>query len=197
MVGPMTKRSNSPALPSFEKFRTDFLGVLKGHYAAESLIPNILKDKALSKQCAALLWPCVNNSSARLVDISKKWNAYWDAELKVAIRGAEAAKNIYANLANCPEQAKSMRMLRNDLLEIKQGRTILPSKKLGQKQDWTVVLYAKDKLQALIGSPLPDAMLAALLNAAYLASGQDKEHTAQAIGVALTRLSSRFVKLNE
>jgi len=189
----MPKRSNRTALPSFEKFRTDFLDVLKDHYAAEPLIPNILKDKALSKQCAALLWPCVNNSSAHLTEISKKWCAYWDSKLKVAIRGAEAAANIYAGLVNQPEQVESMRTLRNDLLERRRRLTTLPSKKRGQKQDWTIVLYAKDNLESLVCRPLPDPTLAALLNAAYVASGQkNREHTAQAIGMALTRLRRRL-----
>src|SRR6266849_5342562 len=189
----MKKRANSPVLPSFEKFRTDFLRVLKDHYAAESLIPIILKDKVLSKQCAALLWPCVNNSSAHLAEISKKWWAYWDSELKVAIRGAKALENIYTKFDSKPRRVKFMNKLRWDLF-VKQRKLIaLPSKALGRDRDWTSVLRAKDNLESLICKPLPYPTLAALLNAAYVASGQkNKEHTAQAIRMALTRLSRRL-----
>jgi hypothetical protein len=190
----MKKKFAAPALPSFEEFRTDFLGVLNDYYAAESLVPNILKDKALSNQCAALLWECVNDTSARYTELSKKWCNYWDSKFEAAILGAEASAKIYANLINQPEQAESMLALRNDLLERRRKLTNLPQKALGQKQDWTIVRYAKDNLESLLCRPLPGPTLAALLNAANVASGRkNKEHTAQSIGIALTRLSHRLL----
>ena len=189
----MKKKSVARALPTFEKFRTDFLRLLGDHYAAEPLIMNVLKDKVISEHCAALLWMCVNNSSTHLAKISKKWFDYWNSKLQIAVRGAEAAADIYANLANKPEQVESMHTLRNDLLERRRRLTALPSKKRGQKQDWTVVLHAKEQMQSLVGTPLPDSTLAALLSAACVASGQEKkEFKANAVRMALTRLRDRL-----
>jgi hypothetical protein len=188
----MTKRSNRTALPSFEKFRTAFLGVLKDHYAAEPLIPNILKDKAVGEQCAGILWPCVD-PNANFPEISKNWRASWNPKFEDAIRGVEAAVTIYTIFDRKPLRVRFLNKLRDELLKKQQRRTTLPSKALGRDRDWTSVLHAKDSLESLLCTPLPDPALAALLNAAYVASGQEnKEYTAQAIRMALTRLSRRL-----
>jgi hypothetical protein len=189
---PSRRKPTKAALPSFEEFHTRFLHVLKNHYTAEPLISDILKDGVLGKRCADLFWLCVNDSFERLAETSKKWCAHWDSEFNAAIRGVEAMTEIYTTFDRKPCHVEYMNEVRRDLLEKQRKLTALRPKSLGRDRDWSAVLFAKDNLEFLLDSPPPGATLAALLNAAYKATGREtKNLTVEAIGMALTRLNRR------
>ena len=183
------RKKKRPAPPSFEKFTTDFPKALQ-NYSAEPLISFILKDQTRGKRCAALLWPCVNGSSASLVEISEKWIAKRDSQLTTAIRGKDAEIEINMNITSNPLRAKSLSRNRRDLLE-QQGKLLaLPSKKMGRDHNWSLVLHTKESLESFLCQSLPYATLAALLNTAYVESGQAlRSYTSAAISSALKRLS--------
>jgi hypothetical protein len=185
------RRKKRPIFPSFEKFTANFLEALNNYYA-EPLIPFILEDEDRGKRCAALLWSCVNGSAAHLTGTSVKWTTYWDSEFKAAIRGIDAMLNICANLKPL-RHAKSMEELRGELLERRGKLMTLPSKEMGRDHNWAFVLRAKENLESLLCQPLTYATLAALLNAAYEASGQaQRSYSSAAISSALKRLSRRL-----
>jgi hypothetical protein len=189
---PPRKKPTKATLPSFEEFHTRFVRVLKNHYTAEPLIPDIVKDEVLGMRCADLLWLCVNDSFTRLAEISKKWCTHWDSAFNTAIRGTEIMAEIYTTFDRKPHHVEYINNLRRDLLEKQRKLTALRPKSLGRDRDWSSVLFAKDNLESLLGSPLPGATLAALLNAAYKATGREtKDLTVDAIGMALTRLNRR------
>lgn len=213
----MNKRITAP-LPSFAKFRTDFLSGLKSRYKAKPLIPAILRDKALREHCADLLWPCVNGSSAGLVALSKTWVAYWDAKIEAAraeLDNVKSVECVYKILDPQPKCMDFLASLRSDLLEKQRKRrqvqqpTLSFKRLLGRDQDWVIVMHTKETLESvksmeplLGGLPLPDATLAALLNAACEAAGLNaaraaaglkvKNYSARSIHVALKRLKARF-----
>lgn len=67
---------------------------------------------------------------------------------------------------------------------------VLPSKKMGRDHNWSLVLHTKESLESFLCQSLPYATLAALLNAAYVASGQvQRSYSPAAISSALKRLS--------
>jgi hypothetical protein len=181
---------------SFDVFRKQFPQSLRNQRVLGSrrLILRILKDETLRNECAYLVWLCVDNSRTHPTEVSKKWCAYWNSEFEAAIRGAKAVANIYTELVSNPRCVKSMDKLRDALLERRRKLMRLPSKMLGRDRDWTPVLYAKNKLESLLGEPLPDLTLAALLNAAYATCGQkQQEFKANAVRMALIRLRGRLL----
>lgn len=175
------------SLPSFEEYREEFMRVLDQQYQKEPLITRILGDSALSQQSALLLWEFANGSSDRLVRHSRRWTAYRDSQFRAAIRGVEAVANLY------PRRAHSMSKIKSELLRDQRKLTSLPAKARG-RHDWPLLLHIKDKLESALGCRLPDATLTALLNAAFVASGQQEKKfdTVNAVRNALARLSARL-----
>jgi hypothetical protein len=188
------RRHGSQSGPRLDrkKFIADFPKALRS-YIAEPLIPFILKDEARGKGCAALLWPCINGSSAGYVALSAKWTARWDSRLQDAITGAEAEIDIFTNMINDPSRVKDAQNRLRDYVETQEMRKALPAKKLGTNQDWTIVQHTKESLESLLCKSLSLGTLAALLNAAFTASGRsDRTCSADSIGRALRRLRSRI-----
>jgi hypothetical protein len=195
----MNKRPRIPVLPSFADFRTRFLHELKSRHKTKPHVWKILNDQALSKRCASLLWPCVNGSTTKFVAMSKKWCRDWDTEIEAAlveVQNLKAVVNVYTHLDNQPRYVELLAALRSDLQAKRGKRTVLKTKLLGRDLDWTPVLHAKEALETLepfFDGRLPDATLAALLNAARAAAGQKgRTYTAASIHLALKRLQARL-----
>ncbi|MGA7365292.1 MAG: hypothetical protein WBX04_09205, partial [Candidatus Sulfotelmatobacter sp.] len=181
--------SMMPALPP--KFAVNFGEALKNH-RKETLVPFILSAPERVRQCAGLVWPCFNGSSARYVALSKKWTARRDSQLQDAITGAEAEIDIFSNLINDPTRVNDAQNRLRDYVETRKMRKALPAKKLGTGQDWTIVQHTKESIEKWLCKSLPLSTFVALLNAGAEAAGKDPSYTFDSVRNGLRRLRNRL-----
>ena len=183
---------------SFEQFRSRFLRVLESYYRAEATVALILKNEAHKKQCAALLWLCVNDSRDRLARLTKRRQDFWISLLEDGVRGTKALEFIYRDLDRKPHLAEFMSTIQSDVLVKQQAvqKAFASAKAYGRDLDWSIALYAKTELESRLGKPVSNQAMADLLNAACQASGrklagQKKEFFEDDVRVGLGRLQRR------
>ncbi|HUO14671.1 MAG TPA: hypothetical protein VMX38_06770 [Verrucomicrobiae bacterium] len=182
-------------------FRTRFLNVLRSYYAGDDTIALILKSPAVLEQAAWVLWHTVNDTEDRLAEMSQQQKENLKSDLTAGIAGCKAMERIYQNVDHKPHFAEFLGIVRGDLTfkleNFKKAAPALTQKRLGRDRDWSLVRYAKQKIEEELHRPLTYPVLADLLNAADDAGETGrKELKAEALGRCLQRLNEhRFALL--
>ena len=129
---------------------------------------------------------------------TERHRAFFTSVLQDALRYAKAIEFVYTEMDSKPHFVESLGWLRSDLLLKLQAveRSFPPPKSHGRDRDWSVVLYAKTQLEALLQQNIPDATMADLLSAADAATGRvpkGKKHdvVADDVRMGIKRLNRR------
>jgi hypothetical protein len=168
------KKKRAGAVLSLPEFRIRFLRVLESNYAADATIAGILKDQAIREQCAVLLWLTENDARERLTRLTTRGRDLFTKAYDAAIPGLKAAEFLYLKQLHKPLIAEALNSFRSELLL---NRPVVdlafPSpKEYGTNRDWSIVRYAKEKLELLLKTSISNRVMADLLTAAAVVVGR-------------------------
>jgi hypothetical protein len=180
--------------PPLDDFCVRFPRVLQSQYSATRAIVQICQDEALKKECATLLWHCVNDCAERLDKIAgKQFRKRAKAAVEKALAAIPAFEFVYTRLDTKAHLAEYMGTLKADLLEKQRLLASAPPPlDYGRNLDWGIVEYAQQNLSRLLGAEVSAVTMADLLSAAFDVCGwKKKEITEDGVRHGLARFRER------
>lgn len=187
------KPGNTEQLVTIDEFKIQFVKTLNNSYRKDKTISFILdKEREL---CSTLMWLCVNDCAGKLSKLSRERRERLDrliSKIQAGIRGLEGLTSVYRDAYPNPLLQQCIAALMGDLLAKEALLTSAPVPiNHGINGDWGIVAYAKETLENAVDRKISYGTLSRLLNAAYFAIGENREHTEDSVRRGLSRHQQR------